>query len=103
MTHCKTSPTTRKPLSSNQLRAMGGAIDRWLRDKRNSQRTWDRLLAACQGVHSQQIAGDSALAEMVRLWLRYREAERRTHSRDGAIDEFNQAYTAWQTWKRRGS
>ena len=103
MTHCKTSPTTRKPLSANQLRAMGGAIDRWLRDKRNSQRTWDRLLAACQGVHSRQVSGDRPLNVMVRLWLRYREAERRTHSWDGAIDEFNQAYAAWQRWKRRGS
>ena len=103
MTHCKTSPTTRKPLSANQLSVMGGAIDRWLRDKRNSQRTWERLLAACQGVHSQQVSGDKPLNVMVRLWLRYREAERRTHSRDGAIDEFNQAYAAWQHWTRRGS
>ena len=103
MTHCKTSPTTCKPLSANQLRAMGGAIDRWLRDKRNSQRTWDRLLAVCYGVHSRQITGDTPLAVMVRRWLVYREAERRTHSRDGAIDEFNQAYAAWQHWKRRGS
>ena len=91
-----------KPLSPAQLRTIGGAIDRWLRDRRNSPRTWERLLTACNGVHAQQITGDSALAEMVRRWLIYREAERRTHSRDGALTEFNQAYAAWQTWKRRG-
>ena len=92
-----------KPLSSTQLRTLGSALDRWLRDKRNSQRTWERLLTACQGVHSRQVSGDKPLNVMVRLWLRYREAERRTHSRDGAIDEFNQAYAAWQRWTRRGS
>ncbi len=91
-----------KPLSANQLRAMGGAIDRWLRDRRNSPRTWERLLTACKDVRVQQITGDSALAEMVRRWLIYREAERRTRSRDGALTEFNQAYAAWQRWKRRG-
>ncbi len=91
-----------KPLSPAQLRMIGGAIDRWLRDRRNSPRTWERLLAACKDVRAQQITGDSALAEMVRRWLIYRAAERRTRSRDGAISEFNQAYAAWQTWKRRG-
>ncbi len=102
MNQHRTPPTTLKPLSANRMQAIGRAIDRWLRDRRNSQRTWDRLLTACAGIRSQQITGNSPLAEMVRRWLRYREAERRTRSRDGAIDEFNQAYAAWQHWKRRG-
>ena len=97
MNHPRTPPTTLKSLSANRVQVIGRAIDRWLRDRR----TWERLLAACNGVHAQQITGDSALAEMVRRWLIYREAERRTRSRDGAINEFNQAYAAWQRWKRR--
>ena len=89
-----------KPLSANQLSAIGIALDRWLRDKRNSQRAWDRILAVCNGVHSRQITGDTPLAVMVRRWLIYREAECRTRTSDGAIDEFNQAYAAWKVWKR---
>ena len=91
-----------KSLSSTQLHAIGVALDRWLRDKRNSQRTWDRLLAACHGVHSRQITGKTSLAMMVRQLLIYREAEHRTRTSDGAIIEFNQAYAAWQHWKQRG-
>lgn len=92
-----------KSLSPTRLRAIGDALHRWLRDQRNSPRIWEQLLTACDGVKSEQIIGDSPLAEMVRLWLRYREAERRTRTSNGAIDEFNQAYAAWQRWKRLGS
>ena len=88
-----------RALSEEQVHDIGYAIHLWLGNKRGSQRAWDQMIAACEGIRASQVKGKSEVSRLVRTWLQYLEAERRTHHSLGASDQFDRAYTIWLNWK----
>ena len=88
-----------RALSKEQVQGIGHAIHLWLGNKRGSQRAWDQMIAACKGIRVSQVKGKSEVSRLVRTWLQYLEAERRTHHSSSASDQFDRAYTIWLNWK----